>query len=455
VGGSLADRIAVISSLPFVTTEITELLDFVGYEVVECSDLEEFMKQENIQLIIMYSNVISECFDWIKKIKTDTNLKGIPIILTIEKKEYGLLFDAYQIGISDYIELPIVDIELISKIALHIELKKNREHIENLYFELKESLSLATQLQKLMLPSSILVKNNIWFTSHYLPAQVIGGDIYDYIDLDGEIIGYIADISGHGVQSALLCSAVKSIVRSSVNRSTSIVDIVNELYDGIKLSLAHNYITGIFFKILENGTVEYINCGHPSIITYDGNHFQQLNMKNTFPIGLFDYTYTQDDVETFAIEDNVSYMLYSDGLYSEFERRYPNLNSINLLFEFLNKEISGILPEAVPFYIEHTMRKLYGEIPDDFSIVSFGKANRYIYIDKNIRLRKINEAKISELISLFSNYALSDEYAIFYNEHDGYKVILCKNIETGYLLRKLPISISLNFDEVSVIKLFS
>lgn len=450
----LSDKICIISDVPSVTTEMGELLKFVGYDVVECNDLKDFIQQENIQIAIIYSDKVSKCFDWIKRIKTDSNLRSIPIILTVEKKEYNLLFDAYQIGISDYIELPIVDIELISKIALHVELKKNREHMENLYLDLKESLSLATQLQKLMLPPSILLKNNIWFTSHYLPAQVIGGDIYDYIDLDGEIIGYIADISGHGVQSALLCSAVKSIVRSTVNRSTSIIDVVNELYDGIKMSLIHNYITGIFFKIWKNGNVEYINCGHPSIITYDGKRFQELEMKNTFPIGLFDYIYTQEDVGVFNLDDNLSYILYSDGLYSGFEKKNPNLNSIDLLFEFLNREISGIMHEVIPFYLEHTLKKLYGEIPDDFSIVSFGRAKKYVYLDKNIKLKNTNDTKIDELIALFSNYTLSDEYTVLYNDHDEYKVILCRDIETGYLLRKLPMSISLNFGEVSAIKLF-
>lgn len=452
----MPDKICVLSDTLFVTTEISELLKFVGYNIIECEELEEFIKQQdNVQLVIMYSKKVQKVFDWVKVLKTDSKLRSIPIIFVVDEKNYNLLSDAYQIGISDYLELPVVDIELISKVALHVELKKNREHIENLYIELKENLNLATEVQKLMMPSALFAKNNLWFTSHYLPAQVVGGDIYDYFDLDGEIVGYIADISGHGIQSALLCSAVKSIVRSSTNRTKALSEIINELSASIKTSLAHNYITGIFFKISFDGTVEYINCGHPPIITYDGKVFREIKMKNALPIGLFDYEYNQDDIGSFNIEEGLSYILYSDGLYSVFEKNNPVQSTIDTLFDFLNKEISGIPKEILPFYIRYKLNRLYSEIPDDFSIVCFGKSRRYVYIDKDVELYYTKESIIDEIIKKMLNYTLSEEYIIFYNEHEDHRILLCKDVEIGYILKELPTSLCLNFGNISAIKLFT
>lgn len=450
----MVDKICVLSNKEEIVSEVQELLNFVGYEVFLINSVEDLNMENNFQIILIYSSNTHESFTWIKKIKTDGKLKDIPIILIVEKKEYTILFDAYQIGISDFIELPVMDIELISKVALHIELKKNRERIENLYTELKDSLSLATNLQKLMLPPEISFKNGVWFTSRYLPAQIVGGDIYDYFEIDGKVFGYIADISGHGIQSALLCSAVKSAIRSSTSRNTSLVDIVNELHEGTKSILANNYLTGIFFKIHPGGSVEYINCGHPGIIVYDGKDFYPLDMKNTFPIGLIDHIYSIEDVGKFYMEEGNAYLLYSDGLYSIFEKKYPNESSHKLLFEFLKREVAGVPSEILPFYIENIIKKLYAEIPDDYSIVCFGKNEHFCFVDNEQKIINTSNRIIEDIVKELELNSFSDDYAILCNEYRAYSVFMTKGIEIGHILRNLPMSISLSFGDVAMIKVF-
>ncbi len=450
----MSDKICVLSNREEVVSELLELLNFVGYEIFLVNSVENLNMENNFQIILVYSSNAHESFTWIKKIKTNSKLKDIPIILIVKKKEYNILFEAYQIGISDFIELPVVDIELISKVALHIELKKNRERIENLYAELKNSLSLATNLQKFMLPPEISLKNCLWFTSSYLPAQIVGGDIYDYFEVDGKVFGYIADISGHGIQSALLCSAIKSAIRSSTSRNTSITDIVNELYEGAKSILANNYLTGIFFKIDLDGSVEYINCGHPSVIVYDGKDFYPLDMRNTFPIGLIDYTYSIEDVGKFYIEKGKAYLLYSDGLYSFFEKRYPNESSHKLLFEFLKREIAGVPSEILPFYIENIIKKLYAEIPDDYSVVCFGKNEHFCFVDKERKIMNTSSKTVRDIAKKLEQNSFLDDYAILCNEYKTYSVFMTKGIEIGHILKNLPMSISLSFGEVAMVKVF-
>ena len=46
----------------------------------------------------------------------------------------------------------------------------------------------------------------------YHPANELGGDVYDFVRLDGSRLGIlVADISGHGVNSALLSGVVKAL----------------------------------------------------------------------------------------------------------------------------------------------------------------------------------------------------------------------------------------------------
>jgi len=141
-----SDSVVILTDSPDVVQETAELLQFVGYDVRIVSDVSTILKKAGAQLILVYYRLLRNAQDVVRYIKTTGEIKDLPVIVIIEEKNYVTLLELYQIGISDYIELPIIDVELISKIALHIELKKNREKIENLYKELRDSLNLASLL---------------------------------------------------------------------------------------------------------------------------------------------------------------------------------------------------------------------------------------------------------------------------------------------------------------------
>lgn len=451
----LTDKVCILTSSLQVTSDAHKILEFVGYDVREVVDLSELLTERDIQMILIYNSSLKVAYEWVREIKTETDLRDLPILLMIRHKEYDILLNLYQIGILDFIEMPLMDIELISKVAISIELKKSREHVENLYRELKESLNLANQLQKLMLPPSIDLKSNIWLTGHYVPSEVVGGDIYDYFTTDGDVFLYIADISGHGLQSALLCSSIKSLFRSAMRRSDSIVKAVNELSDSMKTVLGYNYITGIFLKIKANGTVEYLNCGHPNIVVYDEVRFEEMKMKNVLPIGMFDYVYSDTDIGTFSIEDGKTYLLYSDGVYSGFDHTMMRGRSSSERFmDFLDKEISGIVPEILPFYIESRLRTIFSDLPDDFSFVCFGKTEDYCYYGDYDERINTSERSMVDMYNQVKKYALSDGAIILLNNHGRYKTLLGKMVEIGYLIKELPMSVSMTFDDISVMKLF-
>ncbi|MGB9795196.1 SpoIIE family protein phosphatase [Fervidobacterium gondwanense] len=449
------DKIVIITYDESNVEELFQILEFVGYNVTLINSISEFSEQNNVQAVLIFNKFSKITQEYVRWFRTRSEYKDIPIIVLLNQKDYVTLLELYQIGISDYIELPIIDVEAISKIALHVELKKNRERIENLYKELKESLELSTQLQKLMLPNTFDLKNNVWFTSRYIPSQIVGGDMFDYFEVGEAVYIYVADISGHGIQSALLCSAVKSLFRAAAQKSGRIHEIVNEMAENIKNVLGRNYVTGLFMKI-EQDSIEYLNCGHPSLITYDGSHFSILDMKSIFPIGLLDYSYSEEDCGTFVIDENITYMAYSDGLYSIFERYYPNSSAMELLTKFLNQEISGVSPEALPYYVASVVLRKYGNFPDDYSVLCFGRSKSSCYADNTFRKLEcvFQSGAIYTLLEELIKNARSDEYALMVNEHEKYYSIISRNIETGWILRKIPMSITLTFNDVDVIKLF-
>ncbi|ODN29909.1 PP2C family protein-serine/threonine phosphatase [Fervidobacterium thailandense] len=447
------DRILFLTSDLNVTAEVAELLRFVGYDVVEVSDVSE-VEHNNFELAILYSSHLQKAYEWARYFRTSIALSTVPIILMIPRKEYHILLESYQVGISDFVEFPVIDVEIISKVALHIELKKSRERIESLYRELKENLELSRQLQKMMLPPHVSLHKDFWITSNYAPSQYVGGDVYDFASYKDSVLVYLADISGHGVQSALLCSAVKSLVRYTFEQSDSLLETINELSLSLKPVLVHNYLTGIFLKISSNG-VEYLNCGHPNLIMYDGKRFSELEMKRTFPIGLFDEHYGEEDVGFFELQQGITYILYTDGIYSPFEKMAGNSGTSWSMFkDFLDRDVSGLSAEAIPFYVPTRLKMLYSEFPDDYSIIAFGRNDSYCYLE-NEHLVSLNmDEKYLSLLYELKSYACGENVRILMNKHPEVLTIVTENVEVGPILKKLPASVTLNFDDVTVINVF-
>lgn len=439
---------------PNTETELAEtLLRFVGYEVEVCKELPKEYK--DCELIILNVRPMEEAYEIARRLRT-SKCSHVPVIIFLESKTYDILMRIYQLGISDYIEVPIVDVELISKVALHIELKKSRERIETLYNELRQNLDLSKQLQRMMLPMPLAFSGGVWLTSHYQPSEIVGGDIYDFVQLGDELLVYLADISGHGIQSALLCSAVKSIVRYAWGRSGSLASMVNEVAEQLRSVLGQNYVTGLFLKLESDGRITYLNCGHPPLLIYDGSSFRQLEMIHSYPIGLVDIEYSSSDEGELRLDEGLTYVLYTDGIYSPFERnRYFDTSGVEGFTQFLNSEIAGIAPQALPFYVPSKLRVRFGDFPDDYTLVAFGATESYAFTD-NSKFLAYNVSEFEErLVRELKLNALSENGTILLTKDGTTATLLTWQVEVGPVLRKLPMSISATFGDVSMIRIFN
>ena len=70
--------------------------------------------------------------------------------------------------------------------------------------QLSNSLDQGFQLQQRLLPSKLPEIERISLASYYQPALKLGGDFYNFIELDNLLVVYIADVAGHGLDGALI-----------------------------------------------------------------------------------------------------------------------------------------------------------------------------------------------------------------------------------------------------------
>jgi sigma-B regulation protein RsbU (phosphoserine phosphatase) len=104
---------------------------------------------------------------------------------------------------------------------------------------IEEELKNAREVQRILLPQQDPVLTGFRISGTNLPARIISGDYYDYIDLGGQKLGIaIADVSGKGVPAGLLMAMCRSVLRSfasaAVSPSTVMAAVNRQLFPDIR-----------------------------------------------------------------------------------------------------------------------------------------------------------------------------------------------------------------------------
>ncbi|MEJ2557705.1 MAG: SpoIIE family protein phosphatase [Anaerolineae bacterium] len=153
-----------------------------------------------------------------------------------------------------------------------IALETARLHQEEIKQQrMEEELAIARQIQLSLLPEACPVVPGWEFAAAYQPARVVGGDLYDFLELPGEPrqLGLvIADVTDKGVPAALFMAFSRTIVRteamSSRNRNPAATlsranrSIVRDIQSDSRLFLSAFYAT----LDTVSGRLAYANGGH-------------------------------------------------------------------------------------------------------------------------------------------------------------------------------------------------
>ena len=109
---------------------------------------------------------------------------------------------------------------------------------------------------------------------HYKPHGHIGGDVYDFIRLDNDrLFMFLGDVSGHGVQAALVTTTIIKSLRFITKDCDQLVEILAQLNDNAREDLVTGqFITG-FAAILDlrQKQIEVCCAGHhPGLCIHPG-----------------------------------------------------------------------------------------------------------------------------------------------------------------------------------------
>ncbi|MDQ6893366.1 MAG: PP2C family protein-serine/threonine phosphatase [Acidobacteriota bacterium] len=193
----------------------------------------------------------------------------------------------------------------IMRLAVDQKLRQNR---------FLSALNEARQIQMSILPKRSLRRGSIEVAGYTAPAEIVGGDYFDFIPLSDRILGIaIADASGHGLPAALQVRDVYTGLRMGVERDFKIVRTVERLNRIINQSRMTTRFVSLFYGEVEegDGNFMYVNAGHPPPIHFHSSGVTMLKQTGMVLGPSATSTYSRGFR---ALEKDDAILMYTDGM---------------------------------------------------------------------------------------------------------------------------------------------
>lgn len=186
--------------------------------------------------------------------------------------------------------------------------------------QLDRDMQIAQQIQNSLLPQELPDYPSFELAAFNHPAQEIGGDYYDFIQIDDKHIGLaIADVSGKGVGGALMMAVCRSVLRVNAPNVYDPASMLCSLNATLSSNLAEDmFITMLYMVLnLETHQLSFARAGHEApILVHEGQpNTEQLDTAG-IAIGLVDNDTFSQAIETRNISLRPGDMIvtYTDGI---------------------------------------------------------------------------------------------------------------------------------------------
>ncbi|MCB0924833.1 MAG: PAS domain S-box protein [Mycobacterium sp.] len=213
-------------------------------------------------------------------------------------------------------------------------------------------------------------------SSRYLPSQELGGDCFDYSWIDDDhLMAYLIDVSGHGIEPALLAVSLQNMLRSRAFTTETLLvpeEVLCELNQHFQMEQHGEHYFTMWYGVYERSTrmMRYANAGAPTAYAFntgaDGHTTATELPSNSLPVGAFPDTRFQTD--SYAVPPGCRMLIYSDGASEQVLADGSHLSSTNF------KDLTSRLAASSDWSIDDLVDELRSLTPggffeDDFSLI--------------------------------------------------------------------------------------
>lgn len=272
---------------------------------------------------------------------------ALPFIIVSGKGDMGDVIQALKLGAWDYVTKPITDLEVLEH-AIGLALERARLRRENLHHQRQLEAAnqrLSSALMQLQsdeaagraLQFELLPENNrrfgaLAFSYSLHSSAALSGDFIDYFAIDHRHTGfYLADVSGHGISSALVTVMLKNSFsrylqdcwqgkdKRLLDPSTTLASLNSHFVN----SGMSKHLTLFYGRLnIDTGELLYASAGHYPQAIIGTPETRRFEGYASPPLGLFaDTDYPNASAQLCS---NGFILLSSDGIFDRLPQ--PHLN---------------------------------------------------------------------------------------------------------------------------------
>ena len=182
---------------------------------------------------------------------------------------------------------------------------------------IRSDLDHARTIQQGLLPQDIPDTSHFSVGARYLSADAVGGDYYDIFTISPDLYGLIvADVSGHGIASALIMSMAKVLLKTFSTNEPSPQKTLERINETFLSEIKTDHFVTIFYATLDTSkhALRFTSAGHCPILFIDRTTKKCTTIKaDGLFMGVFPDMMLSESTYNYE-PGNIRLILYTDGI---------------------------------------------------------------------------------------------------------------------------------------------
>ena len=277
----------------------------------------------------------------------------------------------------------------------------------------KTELEVAKGIQLNTLPGEFASKDGVEIIGELRAAKEVGGDFYDYVDIDKDHVAIIiGDVSGKGVPAAMFMMKTITSFRDFARRGKTPSEILKDVNASIFKGNTDSMFVTCFLAILDKktGKLTYSSAGHNPPVIGSNKNYKFLNSTPALILGCFETANVVDNEVTLKPGETIT--LYTDGITEARNNEGAFFGEERLINVFNKKDYTCTI--ELHHQIKDEVAQFVNGAPqsDDITILTLRyQGDRLEYDEKFFKATKEESANMLAFISDFSaKHNLPEEF---------------------------------------------
>jgi len=191
------------------------------------------------------------------------------------------------------------------------------------YLRAQAEIALARDIHRVLVPVVTAAHGEYEFFGFSEPSGDVGGDLVDVVGGDAGWVGYVADVSGHGVGAGVVMAMFKSAVRMRLMTAGSVANLLGDVNRVlIPLKESNMFVTAACVRSGGRDTLECAVAGHLPIVRIRGGVPEEVTTPQ-LAVGMLDAVDFQASIVECRCGDLL--VLMTDGITEVFDNEQREL----------------------------------------------------------------------------------------------------------------------------------